>query len=32
MVANVLKYKSDNLIILYYYTYSGLLDITDIIV
>jgi len=29
MVANVLKYKSDNLIILYY---SGLLGTTDIIV
>ena len=32
MIANVLKYKGDNLIILYYYTYSGLLDTVGIVI
>jgi len=32
MVANVLKYRSDNLIILYCYTYSGLLGTTRVVI
>jgi len=32
IVANILKYKSDNLIILYHYAYSGLLGIIVIII
>ena len=32
MVANILKYRSDNLIILYYYAYSGLLDTVGVII
>jgi len=32
MVANILKYGSDNLIIFYYYTYSELSDTARIIV
>ena len=32
MVASVLKYGSDNLIILYCCTYSGLLDIMGVVV
>ena len=32
MIANVLKYRSDNLIILYCCTYSGLSDTTKVVV
>ena len=32
MVANVLKYRSDNLIILYYCAYYGLSEIIEVIV
>ena len=32
MVVNILKYESDNLIILYYYVYSRLLSTTKIVV
>ena len=32
MVANVLKYKSDNLIILYYYVYSRLLSTIETVI
>jgi len=32
IIANILKYKSDNLIILYHYAYSGLLGIIVIII
>ena len=32
MVANVLKYRSDNLIILYYCAYYGLSEIMEVIV
>ena len=32
MIANVLKYGSVNLIILYYYTYSRLLDTIDVVI
>jgi len=31
-VANILKYRSGNLIILYCYTYSGLLDIVRVVI
>ena len=32
MVDNILKYKSSNIIILYYYTYSGLLGTIEIVI
>ena len=32
MVVNILKYESDNLIILYYYTYSRLLGTIEIVI
>jgi len=32
MVNNVLKYKTGNLIILYYYIYSRLLKITEVVI
>ena len=32
MVNNVLKYRSDNLIILYYCIYSGLSDTMEIVI
>jgi len=32
MVANILKYRSDNLIILYHYAYSGLLGTVGVII
>jgi len=32
MVDNILKYEIDNLIILYYYTYSELLDTIRVVV
>jgi len=32
MVANILKYESDNLIILYYCAYSGLLGTVGVVV
>ena len=32
MVVNILKYESDNLIILYHYTYSRLLGTIEIVI
>ena len=32
MVANILQYKSDNLIIFYHYVYSRLLDTVGIVI
>ena len=32
IVANILKYRSDNPIILYYWAYSGLLGIVGVVV
>jgi len=32
IVANIFKYRSDNLIILYYWAYSGLLGIVGVVV
>ena len=32
MIANILKYRSDNLIILYHYAYSRLLGTVEVII